>query len=75
MLQVQKPEVDVFQSDFRLLLTTFTPIFLHVKCFDGLTTLSFYCTLLHHKFLYLANDPTGSLIVYRNILINWSSPG
>lgn len=38
--------------------------------FDRLTTLSFYCILLHHKFLYLANDPTGSLIVYRNILIN-----
>lgn len=64
-----------FRQDERLLLPIFIPVFLHVKCFDGLTTLSFYCALLHHKFLYLANDPTGSLIVYRNILINWSSAG
>lgn len=75
VLKIQKPEVDEFETGLKLLLPISTPIFLHVKCSDGLTTLSFYGPLLHHKFLYLANDPTGSLIVYRNILINWGSLG
>lgn len=76
-LSVESPEARSrwILDGVKAILPIFTPLFSHVQLFDGLTTLSFYCTLLHHKFLHLANDPTGNLIVYRNILINWSSPG